>query len=124
MTVQATATANTSKDALVIPASAIFKTEDGSEYVLLAGDDSHAHQQKVKTGIRSAESVQVTEGLKEGDRIITSGGYGVPDKTEIKIETTTAPEAAGADDGDKVRDDRAVGAAPNKDKSGSHKAKE
>jgi HlyD family secretion protein len=124
MTVQATATANTSKDALVIPASAIFKTEDGSEYVLLAGDDSHAHQQKVKTGIRSAESVQVTEGLKEGDRIITSGGYGVPDKTEIKIETATAPEAAGADDGEKVRDDRPVDAAPNKDKSGSHKAKE
>ncbi len=124
MTVQATATANTSKDALVIPASAIFKTEDGSEYVLLAGDDGHAHQQKVKTGIRSAESVQVTEGLTEGDRVITSGGYGVPDKTEIKIETATAAEPAGADAGDKARDDRPADAAPTKDKSGSNKAKE
>jgi HlyD family secretion protein len=98
MTVPVTAVAKTSKDALVIPASAIFKNADGSEYVLIAASDDHAHQQIVKIGIRNSDSVQILEGIKEGDSVITSGGYGVPDKTAIKIETAATPEPAGADD--------------------------
>lgn len=124
MTVQVSAAAKTSKDALVIPASAVFKNADGSEYVLLAESDNHAHQQAVKSGIRNADSVQITEGLKEGDSVITSGGYGVPDKTQINIETPAAAEAPGADPGDKGTDDKPADAAPSKDKSGSGKAKE
>ena len=117
MTVQVTAIAKTSKDALVIPSSAVFKNADGSEYVLLAGKDDRAHQQPVKSGIHNAESVQIIEGLKEGDSVITSGGYGVPDKTQIKIETSATPEAAGADD-------KPADAKPGGDKSGTDKAKE
>jgi HlyD family secretion protein len=129
MTVQVTATAKTSKDALVIPASAVFKNADGSEYVLLAGSDDHAHQQTVKTGIRNADSVQITEGIKEGDSVIVSGGYGVPDKTAIKIETPAAAEAPGADSGDKGADPKAGGdqpadAKPDASKPSTDKAKE
>ena len=102
MTVAVAATAKTSQDALVVPASAVFKNADGTEYVLLAGSDDHAHQQTVKTGIRSAESVQIEDGIKEGDSVIVSGGYGVPDKTAITIETPAAPEPRGA--GDKGKD--------------------
>jgi multidrug efflux pump subunit AcrA (membrane-fusion protein) len=98
MTVPVTAIAKTSADSLVVPVSAVFKDADGGEYLLLAGSDNHAHQQPVKTGIRSADFVQITEGIKEGDSVIVSGGYGVPNKTAIKIETT--PAVAGA--GDKV----------------------
>jgi RND family efflux transporter MFP subunit len=109
MSVPVTATARTSKDALVIPVSAVFKNADGTEYVLLAGSDQHAHQQAVKTGIRNADSVQITDGIKEGDSIITSGGYGVPDKTAIKIETAAAPEPAGVGADDKGGDKSATG---------------
>ena len=124
MTVQVTATAKTSKDALVIPTSAVFKNADGSEYVLLAGSDHRAHQQTVKSGIRNADSVQISEGLKEGDSVITSGGYGVPNKTQIKIETPTTPEAAGADTGEQATEDRGADAKPSEGKSGTDKAKE
>jgi HlyD family secretion protein len=106
MTVAVAATAKTSSDALVVPASAVFKNADGTEYVLLAGSDDHAHQQTIKTGIRSADAVQIEDGIKEGDSIIVSGGYGVPDKTAIKIETPAAPEPAGADAGDKGADEK------------------
>jgi HlyD family secretion protein len=109
MTVPVTAVAKTSKDALVIPVSAVFKNTDGTEYVLLAGSDQHAHQQNVKTGIRNADSVQISGGIKEGDSIITSGGYGVPDKTAIKIESAATPEPAGADVDDKGADKSASG---------------
>ncbi len=124
MTAQVNAIAKTSKDALVVPASAVFKNADGNEYVLLAGGDGRAHQQTVKTGIRNAESVQITEGLKEGDLVITSGGYGVPDNTRIKIETSAAPEPAGARAGDKPADDKAKDSGPGGDKPGTDKAKE
>lgn len=112
MTVPVTAVAKTSKNALVIPVSAVFKNADGSEYVLIAGSDDRAHQQIVKIGIRNSDCVQILEGIKEGDSVITSGGYGVPDKTAIKIEAAAAPEPAGADD------------KPDSDKPATSKAKE
>lgn len=116
ITVAVTATVKTSKDALVIPVSAVFKNAGSSEYVLLAGSDNRAHQQSVKTGIRNSESVQITEGIKENDLVITSGGYGVPDKTLIKIEAApTAEPAAGASESD---------AKPDTDKSTPEKSKD
>jgi HlyD family secretion protein len=116
MTVSVEAVAKTSKDALVVPLSALFKNADGAEYVLLAGKDDHAHQQIVKTGIRSADSVQIESGMKEGDSVIVSGGYGVPDKTEIKIEAAPPSEPAA---GDKGADEK-----PDADKTANDKAKE
>jgi len=54
--------------------------------------------------------------VKEGDSVIVSGGYGVPDKTEIKIEATAPAEPAA---GDKGADDK-----PSADKPAIDKAKE
>ncbi len=47
---------------------------------------------EVKTGIRDDDRVQITEGLHEGEKVVASGAYGLPDKSRI----TTAeakPEA-------------------------------
>jgi HlyD family secretion protein len=124
MTVQITAIAKTSKGALVIALSAVFKNPDGTEYVLLAGSDNHAHQHGVKTGIRNSQSIQVTEGIKENDPVITAGGYGVPDKTAIKIEAAPATEPAGAATNDKANDENDSDATAGAEKSAPRKAKE
>lgn len=87
-------TAQTVKDALVVPATSILTAPDGSTTVMLAGSDGLAHQQGVKVGVRNGDDVQVVEGVKEGDKVITSGAYGLPDKTKIKIETAEAPAEA------------------------------
>jgi HlyD family secretion protein len=97
MSVSINATAKSQQDALVVPSSAVFKNSDGADYVLLAGSDDHAHQQVVQTGIRTRDSVEITSGLKEGDAVISSGGYGVPDKTEIKVEAAPADSEPASD---------------------------
>jgi HlyD family secretion protein len=87
MTAQIVITARSAKDALTVPASSVYKSEDGSEFVLIAGSDNHAAVKTVQIGIRGKERVQVVSGINAGDKVITSGGYALPDKTQIKIET-------------------------------------
>jgi len=84
-------TAQTVKDALVIPAASVLTGSDGSTSVMVAGSDGLAHQQTVKLGIRNGDDVQIVDGLKEGEKVVTIGAYGLPDKTKIKIESPEAP---------------------------------
>jgi HlyD family secretion protein len=99
MTVQISVTAATAKDAVVVPNNSIFQTNEGANYVLVAGSDNVAHQKNVQLGIRGVTETQVTSGVDAGESVITTGGYGLPDKTKIKIE---APEKS--EDADKSGD--------------------
>jgi HlyD family secretion protein len=94
MTVQLRITARSERNAVVVPTSAVFKNDEGADYVVLAGTDGHAHFKTVSIGIRNAELVQITDGVKEGDPVITSGGYALPDKTQIKIEANSGDQPA------------------------------
>jgi hypothetical protein len=66
--------------------------------VLLAGSDGKAHLAKVKVGIRSKELAEIQSGLKEGDSVITVGGYALPDGTKINIEAAPPTKADTAKD--------------------------
>jgi RND family efflux transporter MFP subunit len=92
--VQLSLTAQTLKDALIVPVSSILTAPDGSTTVMLAGSDGRAHQKPVKTGVRNGNDVQVTEGLTVNDKVISSGAFGLPDNTKIKIEAAPAPAEA------------------------------
>ncbi len=92
MTVEVSMTAKTEKDALVVPTAAVFKNSEGADYVLLAGSDEKAHQKTVRLGIRNSELSQIASGINSGDPVITTGGYAVPDGTQIKIEKPGAEE--------------------------------
>lgn len=98
--VQLTLTAQTVKDALVVPASAVITTPDGNTAVMVAGADGRAHQTAVKVGIRSGDDVQILEGVTASDKVVTSGAYGLPDKTKIKIVAAESP-AEGEKEGSK-----------------------
>jgi multidrug efflux pump subunit AcrA (membrane-fusion protein) len=89
MTVEISITAATVEDAVIVPNNSIFQTNDGANYVVVAGSDNLAHQTTVQLGIRGVTQTQITSGVNAGESVITSGGYGLPDKTKIKIE---APE--------------------------------
>jgi len=104
MTVEVEMTAKTVKDALVVPASAVFKNADGADYVLLAGSDEKAHQKTVQVGIRNSELAQILSGVSAGDPVITTGGYALPDGTQVKIEKPAADEKVATDKGDDKKD--------------------
>jgi HlyD family secretion protein len=86
MTVNVEITSNTVKEAVTVPTEAVFKNDDGSSFVMLAGTDQKAHKEPVQLGAKNAERTQVVTGVKEGDSVITSGGYALPDGTAIKTE--------------------------------------
>jgi len=92
MSVQMEATAKSVKDALTVPAGAVFKSPEAGDYVLLAGKDEKAHLAKVKIGIRNKELAEIQSGIKEDDPVITAGGYALPDGTKIKVEAAPAAE--------------------------------
>lgn len=108
ITVEVAATAKTVKDALVVPASAVFKDAEGAgDYVLAAGTDNKAHITPVKTGIRTDRLVQIASGISEGAPVISSGGFGIPEGTKFKVEKAEAGEkAGGADKDDAVAGDK------------------
>ena len=99
MTVQISITAATAQDAVIVPNNSIFQTNDGANYVVVTGSDNVAHQKNVQLGIRGISETQITSGVSAGESVITTGGYGLPDKTKIKIE---APEKN--EDADKAGD--------------------
>jgi multidrug efflux pump subunit AcrA (membrane-fusion protein) len=126
MTVEVSMTAKTVKDAIVVPTAAVFKNAEGADYVLLAGSDEKAHQKSVRLGIHNSDLTQISSGVNPGDLVITTGGYAVPDGTQVKIEKPTADEKEAADkkekDAGKVeKDDKAV--EPNKSNKANDKTK-
>lgn len=100
--------AKSEQDALVVPASAVYQSEEAGDYLMLAGSDKKAHLVKVKVGIKNKELAEIESGVKENDSVITVGGYALPDGTQIKIEAAPArePEKGGADDKGAAADDK------------------
>lgn len=93
--VQLALTAKTVKDALVVPAAAVISAADGSPAVMVAGNDGKAHLKPVKVGIRQDDDVQILEGVTEADKVVSTGAYGLPDNTKIKVEATPVETPAG-----------------------------
>lgn len=60
------------KPALLIPQSSIQESQLG-KFVLVVGTDNKVSQRVIKTGIKSGPSIQVVEGLKEGEKVIVEG---------------------------------------------------
>jgi HlyD family secretion protein len=106
--VQVSMLAQTVKDAVAVPAGSVLTAQDGSTTVMVVGSDNRAHQTPVKSGIRDGDRIQIVDGIRPGDRVITSGAYALPDKTKVTIEAPGEPgekkPSAGADEKDNKQD--------------------
>jgi HlyD family secretion protein len=113
-TAQIAITAQTIKDALVVPPGALLNAKGDAAQVMVVDGQSQASSRDVKTGIQTGQQVQIVSGLKPGEVVVTEGAYGLPDKTKVKIEkpdTESAGEGAKDDDAKsgKTADDAKTG---------------
>jgi RND family efflux transporter MFP subunit len=82
----------TVKDAIVIDANFVQQSESG-DIVFVAGTEGNsqkAEMRKVKTGLTYNGQVEVLEGLKAGERLITSGYQDLVDGQVIKVSSPSA----------------------------------
>ena len=76
--------ARTISDAVVVPASALLKTPEGANQVMIV-NNGRARQVAVEPGVRQGDRLQVTKGLSGGETVIVNGAYGLPDNTQVKV---------------------------------------
>jgi RND family efflux transporter MFP subunit len=84
---QVTISSDSKDDALVVPASAVtLDASNGDEGVVMVVDDkSVAHETKVKVGLRDADKLEITAGLKTGDTIVIEGNFSLADGTKVEV---------------------------------------
>jgi len=92
---QVTVFANSKNDAIVLPASAVtLEASNATEGTVMVVDHENvAHETKVTTGIRSADKIEIVEGLKGGETVVIEGNYALPDGTKVEIATEDKEEA-------------------------------
>jgi multidrug efflux pump subunit AcrA (membrane-fusion protein) len=83
--VRASITGRTEPKAIKVPLTAVLTGEDGSKSVMVVDGEGVAHKKAVQLGINDGEDVQITQGLNGSEMVITTGGYGLDDKTKVKV---------------------------------------
>jgi HlyD family secretion protein len=94
--------AQTLAHAIVIPAAALLTATDGSTSVIVLDDKNKPSKQDVKVGVKNGDDAQITDGLKAGQRVVTTGAFELsnedPDVLAKTTITVAAPKPAGGDD--------------------------
>jgi len=70
-------------DRRVIPFAAL-RRDSASEYVFIIDGENKARRVDVVTGLRLAEKIEITEGLEDGQRVITKGFLGLTAGTSVE----------------------------------------
>ncbi|RYY75851.1 MAG: efflux RND transporter periplasmic adaptor subunit, partial [Comamonadaceae bacterium] len=100
--------------AVVVPVTAL-RTAGTGNYVYVINEDRTVSMRNVKRGDASVESVVITEGLKEGERVVTEGGDRLKDGSSVQLPTDAPRQrgaGAGAGAGNGERRQRREGGAP------------
>jgi len=93
--------AETVAQAVVIPQAALLTTPDGINTVIVLDSDNAPSKKHVKIGIKDSEAktVQVTDGLSGGERVVTVGAFELANeddpvlaKTKIQVQAPKMPE--------------------------------
>jgi RND family efflux transporter MFP subunit len=70
---------------LVVPKQAVYPDEAGEPHVYkVTGDE--AEFIPVQLGIQTKDQAQIVSGVEDGNVIILSGGYGLPEKTKVRTK--------------------------------------
>src|SRR5438067_4260824 len=84
---QVTVAANSKSDAIIVPASAVtLEASNANEgTVMIVNAQNVAHERKVTVGIRTADKIEIVEGLQEGETVVIEGNFALPDGTKVEV---------------------------------------
>lgn len=91
-TVRVAIIAETIEDTIIVPASALLNSDDGTPKVMIVTPESKARERRVSVGVRQGKRVQIVSGLQEGDKVVISGGLGLEDKAKVVVLQPKAEE--------------------------------
>ncbi len=80
-----TITASQPRPMLAVPRSAILTSENGATAVMVVGPDHKARRVPVRLGIRQGNWVALQSGIAAGAQVISSGSYGLPNGTRVRV---------------------------------------
>lgn len=72
------------KDVLVVPTAAVVR-DGADDVVFLADGDDRARRRVVRTGAEGEDTVEVIEGLREGDRVVARDADSLSDGDELDL---------------------------------------
>ena len=73
---------STHENTLVIPQKAILE----GKYVFVVREDNTVEKKEVILGLQNSDRIEIVNGLKEGDLVVTDGNYGLEDGAKIDIK--------------------------------------
>jgi RND family efflux transporter MFP subunit len=68
---------------LPLSALQLSEGEPSSQVLVLSPDGHHVLSREVHLGVRSQNSVEITQGLTPGESVVIHGGYGLPDGAQV-----------------------------------------
>jgi len=82
------------ENVLLVPRVAILSDPDtGKSSVVTVGSDNAAHIVPIQTGLSVGGQVEVTSGVTEGQKVVTSGQYGLPDGAKVQVRGVPGQDA-------------------------------
>ncbi|MGH8223395.1 MAG: efflux RND transporter periplasmic adaptor subunit, partial [Woeseiaceae bacterium] len=79
-------------NALQVPRGAVV--EDGGAETVFVVEDGVAHRRAIVTGYAQEGYVEVTEGLMDGEQVVTVGQAGLKEGAKVAVINATSNEAA------------------------------
>lgn len=74
---------DTKENAILVPKSAILEKNQGESVFVIK--DSVAYKKKIKTGYSNGDNIEITEGLSEGEIVVTAGQNSLTDSSLVEI---------------------------------------
>lgn len=88
-------TAESAKDTIVLPRNAVIVKEDETYVYIVNGNT--VKKVIVETGIEAGETIEITKGLKDGDKVVTKGQTYISDGEAVNIANAKDKAAAKTD---------------------------
>jgi RND family efflux transporter MFP subunit len=85
MFVSASLPIETHTGVLRVPPAAIYRDEEGRAHVYVVSGDT-ANSAPIELGIETNDFDELLSGLKEGDTVVLSGGYGLPEQAKVSVQ--------------------------------------